>query len=175
MGMKILTSIGIVLMTIAVATGQAKVDLDALSEKISSQLESKLPDWKHSRVEPFGTPESKVVVQRWYTSSRIVMVAVAVRESDEAAQKELRSFLEFRREPESLTGFGDEAFLPDRNGSSLVLRRGRYVIYTSIVLYIEYDPDYPSLTEQERVNRRKSEGERILKEFAKHLSAIELD
>jgi hypothetical protein len=173
--MKILTSIGIVLMTIAVATGQGKVDLNALSEKISSQLESKIPDWKHSRVEPIGTPESKVVVQRWYTPSRVVMISIAVRESDEAAQKEVRSFLEFRREPERLTGFGDEAFLPERNGSDLVLRRGRYVIYTSIVLFIEYDPDYPKLTEQERVNRRKSEGERILKEFAKHLSAIEFD
>lgn len=172
--MKTLTSTGLVLAMLAVVQGQGKVDLDARSEKISSQLESKLPRWKHTRVEPFGTPESKVVVQGWGIPNRNVQIAVAVRESVDAAKKEIRSYLEFRREPKTLTGFGDEAFLPEPNGSQVVLRRGRYVIYISTVIFIEEDADAQRLTKSEQQARQKSEVERILTEFATQMSAIEL-
>lgn len=172
--MKTLLSAGLILAMLAVVQSQTKVDLDRLSEKISSQLESKLPGWQHKRVEPFGTPESKVVVQSWFVPNRNVQIAIAVRESVEAAKKEIRSYLEFRREPKTLTGFGDEAFLPEPNGPQVVLRRGRYVIYISTVLFIEEDADAQGLTKSELQARQKTEVERILTAFATQMSAIEL-
>ena len=172
--MKSLVSVGLILAVLAVVQSQEKVDLDALSEKISSQLESKLPGWQYRRVEPFGTPESRVVVQMWCIPNRNVKVAVTVPGSVEDAKKEIRSFLQFRREPQELTGFGDEAFLPERNGTDLVLRKGRYVIYLSIVVDVENDLDARNLTKAEHEARSKAEVDRILKEFATHLSAIEL-
>lgn len=47
-------------------------------------------------------------------------MTVAIRELVEDAKKEIRSFLQFRREPQELTGFGDEAFAPERDGSNIV-------------------------------------------------------
>jgi len=173
--MKTLISVGIILTVLALAQSQQKEDLDGLSEKISSHLESKLPGWQHRRLPPFGTPESKVVVQVWSIPNRIVKVAVAVRGSVEDAKKEIRSFLQFRREPQELTGFGDEAFWPERNGDDLVLRKGRYVIYLSIVVYVEEDSDAQNLTKAEQQARTKADTERILKEFARQFSAIELE
>ncbi len=173
--MKTLISVGIILAVLALAQTQGKEDLDGLSEKITTHLESKLPGWQHRRLPPFGTPESKVVVQVWSIPNRIVKVAVAVRGSVDDAKKEIRSFLQFRRDPQELTGFGDEAFLPERNGASLVLRKGRYVIYLSIVLFVEEDPDAQKLTKAEQEARAKAETERILKEFATQFSAMELE
>lgn len=172
--MKTLIVAGLILAMLTVVQSQGKVDLDALSEKISTQLESKFPGWQHRRVEPFGTPESKVVVQGWGVPNRNVQIAIAVRESVDAAMKEIRSYLEFRREPKTLTGFGDEAFRPEPNGPQVVLRRGRYVIYISTVIFIEEDADAQSLTKSEQQARQKTEVERILNEFATHMSAIEL-
>ena len=173
--MKTLISVGIILAVLAFAQTQRKEDLDGLSEKIINHLESKLPGWQHRRLPPFGTPESKVVDQVWSIPNRIVKVAVAVRGSAEDAKKEIRSFLEFRQDPQELTGIGDEAFWPERNGPSLVLRKGRYVIYLSIVLFVEEDPDAQKLTKAEQQARAKSETERILKEFATQFSALELE
>ena len=164
----------LILVVLALGVGQGKVDLDELSTKISSQLESKMPGWKYRPVAASGNTESGVVVLSWYVPHRNVQVAIAVRESVEAAKKELRSYLEFRREPQVLTGFGDEAFKPEPNDSQYVLRRGRYVIYISTVVFIGEDADAQSLTESERRAREKAEVERILKEFATQFSAIEL-
>ena len=163
-----------ILVALVLGVGQGKVDLDELSEKIRSQLESKMPDWKYRPVASSGNRESGVVVQSWYVPHRNVQVATDFRKSVEEAKKELRSYLEFRREPQALAGFGDEAFKPEPNGSQYVLRRGRYVIYISTVVYIEDDADAQRLTESERRAREKAEVERILKEFATQFSAIEL-
>jgi hypothetical protein len=173
--MKTLINVGMILTVLAIAQIQRKEDLDGLSDKITSHLESQLPGWQHRRLPPFGTPESKVVDQVWSIPNRIVKVAVAVRGSVEDAKKEIRSFLQFRREPQELSGFGDEAFLPDRNGDSLILRKGRYVIYLSIALYVEEDSDAQNLTKAEQQARAKAETKRILNEFARQFSAIELE
>lgn len=92
---------------------------DRLEEKITKQLEARLAGWHYKRVEPFG-PSSNIVVQSWSTTNRICKVTVAIRELVEDAKKEIRSFLQFRREPQELTGFGDEAFAPERDGSNIV-------------------------------------------------------
>ena len=173
--MKNLCNFAFILATFAaVVVGQGKPDLDRLGEKISSQLESRLPGWHYKRVEPFQ-PSSTILVQGWSSENRIVKVAVAVRQSVEDAKKEIKSFLQFRRDPEQLSGFGDEAFAPERDGSSIVVRRGRYVIYISTVAEIESDADARNLSEVELAARRKSEVKRIGREFAKQLSSIELE
>ena len=173
--MKTLLNVALILTMLAsVAVGQGKTDVNRLAEKISSQLESRLPGWRCRRVEPFQ-PSSTILVQMWTSENRIVKVAVAIRESVEDAKKEIRSFLEFRRDPQELTGFGDEAFAPERGGSDVVLRRGRYVIYISIVAHVEEDEDARTLSKVELETRLKSEVQRIGKEFAKQLSSIELD
>jgi len=170
--MKTLMSAGMLLVVLALGVGQGKVELDALSDKISSHLESNLQGWKYERIPPFGTPETKVIVHRWYTTNRAVMFQIAVRATEEDAKKEIRSSLEFRREPQELIGLGDEAYVPEPNQSDLVLRRGRYVIY--IHPYVEGDSALQNLPAPEREAREKSEGDKIGKEFAKLLAAIEL-
>ena len=173
--MKTFVSAGIILaVVLSVAVGQdRKAERDRLEEEIFSQLESRLPGWHHKRVEPFW-PISTIVVQGWWPSpNRGVHVAVAIRESVEDAKKEIRSYLQFRREPQELTGFGDEAFIPEPNGSQLVLRRGRYVIYLSIFVDVDSDADARNLSQVEREERRKAEVQRIEKEFAKEILSIE--
>jgi hypothetical protein len=173
--MKPSMSIALILATFAsMAVGQGKADLDRRGEKIAKELESRLSGWHYKRVEPFG-PSSNIVVQVWSSENRIVKVAVAIRESVEDAKKEIKSFLQFRREPEQLSGFGDEAFAPERDGSSIVVRRGRFVIYISTVAEIESDADARNLSAVELAARRKSEVKRIGREFAKQLSSIELE
>ena len=172
--MKTLMSTALILATlVSVTWAQGKPDLDRLDEKIRSQLELKLTGWRHKRLPPFGGT-STVMDQTWSSGNRIVTVAVAVRQSVEDAKKEIKSFLQGRRQPEQLSGFGDEAFAPERDGSSIVLRRGRYVIYISTVADIEGDADARNLSEVELAGRRKSEVKRIGREFAKQLSSIEL-
>ena len=172
--MKTFINVALMVATLAsVTVGQGKADVDRVGEKISKQLESRLAGWHYKRVEPFG-PSSNIVVQSWSTTNRIVKVTVAIRESVEDAKKEIRSFLQFRREPQELSGFGDEAFAPERDGPDIVLRRGRYVIYVSTVADIDSEADARNLSKAELETRRKSEIQRIGKEFARQLSSIEL-
>lgn len=159
---------------VSMTLAQGKPDLDRLDEKIGSHLELKLPGWRHKRLPPFGETSS-VLDQTWSSGNKIVTVAVAVRQSAEDAKKEIRSFLQFRHDPEELSAVGDEAYAPERDGSDIVLRRGRYVIYISTVVYVEDDADARNLSEVELAARRKSEVKRIGREFAKHLSSIELE
>ena len=163
----------IVATLVSITVPQGKPDLDRLDEKISSQLELKLPGWRHKRLPAFGGT-STVMEQTWSSGNRIVKVAVAMRQSVEDAKNEIKSFLQFRREPQELPGFGDEAFAPEREGSNIVVRRGRYVIYISAVVDVEGDSDARNLSKVEIEGRRKSEIQRIGKEFAKQLSSIEL-
>jgi hypothetical protein len=73
-----------------------------------------------------------------------------------------------------LSGFGDEAFAPERDGPSIVLRRGRFVIYINTIADVESDPDAQILSRVEREARQKAEVHRIGREFAKQLSSIDL-
>ena len=163
--MKASASAGIILvLLVSVAAGQGNAELDQLNEKIGSHLESAFPGWKHRRVTPFW-PSSKILVQVWCSPAHVnVKVDVTVRDSEEDAKKELHSFLEFRKEPQELKGFGDEAFFPERNGRDIVLRRGRYVIYLNMV----------TLSGENGVEASQSEVQKIGIEFAKQLSSVEL-
>ena len=171
--MKTLTLALILVMLAAVAVGQEKPDVERVEEQIASQLKTRLPGWKYKRLEPFGG-STTIVTQTWCTTNRVVKVAVAIRESAEDAKKEIRSFLQFRRDPEELIGFGEEAYAPERNGYDIVLRRGRFVIYISTVVYVESDSDSQSLSKAEIEARGKAEVHRIGREFARQLSSIDL-
>jgi hypothetical protein len=172
--MKILISAGIFLALLSsVAMGQGKTDLDQLEEKISSHIQSQFAGWRHKRVEPFS-PSSNTLVQFWSLPNRTVKVSVAIRESAEDAKKELQSFLQFKQERKQLTGIGDEAFASGLYDSTIAFRRGRYVVYVSTVVHIEDDVDGRNLSEAELETRRKSEVQRITREFAKQLSSIKL-
>ena len=102
------------------------------------------------------------------------MLTVAIRKSEEDARQEFRSYLQFKRDPEHLTGYGDEAYVPERDAPQIVLRKGRFVVYISIVTYVESDWDAPSLSKEELETRRKVEAHRILREFARLVSSVEL-
>jgi hypothetical protein len=172
--MKILLSTALVLAAlVSVTTAQGKPDLDGLYETISSHLESNLPGWKHKRLPPFGGTTT-VLTQSWSSGTSAVMVAVAIRESPEDAKKEVRSFLQSRQEAQRLTGIGDEAFLSGFDDSHIVLRKGRCVIYVSTYVEIESYADARNLSQVELAARRKSEVQRITKEFARLLSSVEL-
>jgi hypothetical protein len=120
--MKMLINVALVLATVAsVAVAQGKADLDQLGEKIATQLESRLPGWRYKPVEPFG-PSSNILVQKWSSENRGVMFAVAVRQSVEDAKKEIKSFLQFRREPEELSGLALH-----KNSKSNALRRSSLI------------------------------------------------
>jgi hypothetical protein len=163
--MKTYMSIALILAAFAsVTVGQE--ELDRLDEKIKSHLEAKFPGWRYKRVEAFQ-PSSTVLVQGWSSGNWVVQMAVAVRKTPEDANKELHSFLEFKPERQELTGFGDEAFASGIYHSQIVLRKGRYVIYLSIV-----DTEGRTLSGEE-AELRKSEMQRIPREFARHLSTLD--
>jgi hypothetical protein len=167
-----LTTAGIVLvMLVTVAVGQRKEELDRLNEKLNNHLESRLPGWQHKWVEPFR-PSSNILVQLWYRPNKIVQLAVAVRESAEDAKKEIKRFLEFRRDPRELSEYGDEAYFPERDGYSLVLRKARYVIYLSIV--VDDDLNAQNLSPTEHEKHKKADAHKTLQDFAAHLSALDL-
>jgi hypothetical protein len=151
---------------------QAKADLARWDEKISSQLIPKLSGWRYKRGEIFVS-SSNSFVQHWTTTGRVVTVRVAVPESLEDAKSEIKSFLESRFKPETLSGIGDEAYAPDTY--NVVLRRGRFVIYISTDVFVGDDPDESTLSTDQIFARRKTEAYRIGREFAKHLSSIELE
>lgn len=153
---------------------QKKPDLDRLDEKIRSHIELKLPGWRHKRLSPFGGT-STVLDQTWSSGNRIVTVAVAVRESVEDAKTEVKSFLQFRRDTEQLSGFGDEAFAPERDGADIVLRRGRHVIYINTRVDADGYAEAQTRVASERETERKAEVHRIGREFAKQLSSIEFE
>ena len=87
-------------------------------------------------------------------------------------EEEIQRFGQSIKERKQLTEIGDEAFASGLYDSNMTLRRGRYVIYVSTVVYVEDDADARNLSEAELETRRKSEVQRITREFAKQLSSI---
>lgn len=160
--MKILMSAGIIFAALASVAGQGTRDVDRLDEKIRSHLEFALPGWNHKRVPPIKGSKN-VMVHFWYSAANVnVKVDVSVRPTADDAKREIRSFLEFRKKPLELKEFGEEAFTPEFDGSDLVLRKGRYVIYLSMV---DLDAGQPRNDELKKTGR----------EFAKQLSLIDLE
>lgn len=155
------------------AVGQGRADLDRLDTQIRNHFRDKLSGWTYQRVQPF-TPASNILVGFWSLGNRKVKIAVSVHNYDQEAKDELKHFVQSVRGPEALKGFGDEAYTSGLESSDIVLRKGRYVIYINTFADVEGDSDAASLTRAERNQRRKTEQQRIGKEFAKYLVEVEL-
>lgn len=155
------------------ALGQARADLDLLENRVSTHVQSKFKEWTHKRVQPFF-PGSDVLVEFWHSPNRTVKIAVVVHQSTDKAKEEVRSFVSTSLRPEHLKGFGEEAYTLGMESSDIIMRRGRYVIYVNTWAVVEDDADARSLTEPQLLSRRKSEQQRIGKEFARQLLDVEL-
>lgn len=153
--------------------GQGRADLDRLDSKIRDQLQPALSGWTYRRVKPF-TRASNIVVGVWSNANRTVKVSISVNESVQTAKDELKHFVQSVRAPEALNGFGDEAYASGLESSDIVLRRGRYVIYVNTFAEVEGDADAATLSRSDRSQRRKTEQQRIGKEFARHMTEVEL-
>ena len=153
--------------------GQGRADLDRLDLQIRNHFQTALPGWTYRRVEPF-TPGSNILIEVWSNANRTVKVAISVNQSVQTAKDELKHFVQSVRGPEALKGFGDEAYTSGLESSDIVLRRGRYVIYINTFAEVEGDTDAATLTRSERSERRKTDQQRISKEFARHVIETEL-
>jgi len=103
------------------------------------------------------------------------MVAIAVRATADDAKNEVREALRYRKGIEQLIGFGNEAYDSGINGSNIVLRRGRYVIYININAEVDADEDARILSRSQREEKRKSEVQPIRKEFTLVYSTVDLE
>jgi len=153
--------------------GQGPADLDRIDSQIHTHFQSALPGWTYRRVDPF-TPGSNILIQVWSNGNRTVKLAISVNQSVQTAKDELRHFVQSVRGPEALKGLGDEAYTSGLESSDIVLRRGRYVIYVNAFAEVEGDADSATLTRSERSQRRKTEQQRLGKEFARRATEVEL-
>ena len=71
-----------------------------------------------------------------------------------------------------LKGLGDEAAASGFEGSDLAFRRGRYTVYISSDADVDEDPDARRLSQEQRLEREKSEMRRLSREFAKHVADV---
>jgi hypothetical protein len=156
------------------AAAQSEPDLDRLDEKLSRHLEMKMPGWKHKRIEPIQG-SSGVLIEAWSGPNRGVKIAVSTLKSAEEARRSLQSFVKDTKEATLLKGFGDEAYVWGFEGSDIVVRRGRHIVYINAGASVDEDPDARALSNSERRAREHSEMKRLTKEFAKHMvDAIDL-
>lgn len=159
---------------IAYATAQAQVDLDRLDEKLNHHLEKKLTGWSHKRIEPIQGSKG-VLISVWSFQNRGVKIAVSTVKSADEARRSLQGFVKDTKEAQFLKGFGDEAYAWGFEGSDIVVRRGRYIIYINAGASVDEDPDARALSRSERRAREYSEMKRLTKEFAKYMvDAIDL-
>jgi hypothetical protein len=166
--------IAIILASITtVAVGQGKADLDKLDEAIARHLSNGFTGWTHQRVAAFG-PDSNTLVESWSLPNRTVKITVSVGQSAEEAKNSLLNFLKYKREVKELRGLGDDAYSFGVDSCDVVLRRGRYLLYVSTVADVEGDPDARTITKAELSSRRKSERQKIGKDFARLLATVDL-
>jgi hypothetical protein len=150
---------------------QDESELDALEEKVSHHLETKLPGWKHKRVEPIQGSKG-VLIESWSFPYRGAKISIVPVKSGEEARERLQSFAKDTREAKQVQGVGDEAFSWGYQESNLVLRRGRYICFVTSGADMDSDPDVRMLSQPERRNREDLEVKRLNKEFAKYLADV---
>jgi len=148
--------------------GQGDVDLDSLDQKIKQHIQSNIPGWTYTRVEPM-TGSSNVLIENWTSSNRGIRISIVPYKSAKAAHDVLLgSFLKYRKH-EEVKGLGNEAYAYGWQGSRLVLRQGRYLVYLSAGYDSDGDPELRNLDQTEKQQRLIQEIKRINQEFAKHM------
>ena len=149
------------------AAAQDNLDVDALDEKLHRHLQTKMPGWKHERIEPIQGSKG-VLIQNWTISNRGVRIAVTRAKTAAEAKARIENFMR-EVKGELLTGFGDDAFVWGFEESDLEVRRGRYIFDLNAGADVLSDPDASSITSAERHARAKAEVRRIIREFARHV------
>jgi len=167
---RILFGFGLSLVLLSHAIGQGQLDLDRLDEKFAHQLQRELPGWKHERGKPMNGGTT-LLIQYWSLSNRKIKIAISPQKSAEEARDRIQNFGKTMKEAVELSGFGDEAYSWGYEGSNIVFRRGKFVVFVSTYAEVESDPDARSLTPEQRNERQRSEVNRWSREFARHMAA----
>jgi len=153
---------------------QEQEDLAKVADKVSHQLQIKMPGWKHKHGEPM-LGSKNVIEDFWSIPNRIVKISILPHKSANEARERLRAFVQYDREKEELNGLGDEAYTWGYGLSNIAFRRGRFTIYVGTTANVDGDADARMLSEKERGERERLEMRRLSREFTKHASnAIDL-
>lgn len=145
--------------------------LDALDEKIRGDFQETLPGWKHERVEPIVKTEN-VLIQFWSCENKKVKVSILPHESAEKAHEVFKNFETYSMNKQVLNDLGDEAIGWGYGSANVTFRKGKFTVYISGGVDISADPDFRSLSDEQRFEREKSEAVRLDREFAKHVARV---
>jgi len=148
-----------------------QIALDALDEKIRGDFQETLPGWKHERVEPIVKTE-KVLIQFWSFANKKVKVSILPHESVEKAHEVFKNFDRYSPDKQALNNLGEEAIGWGYGSANVTFRRGKFTVYISGGVDISAEPDARSLSEEQRVEREKSEAARLNREFARHIDRV---
>lgn len=145
--------------------GQGEVDLDSLDHKIKQHLQLNMPGWTHSRGEPM-TGSSNALIEKWSSPNRGIKISIVPYKSAARAQEVIRHFLEFDKDVQDVKEIGNEAYAWGWQGSKLVIRKGKYLVYLSAGYEVDGDPETRTLDQAEKQRRLIQEIKRINQEFA---------
>ncbi|MGH9906016.1 MAG: hypothetical protein ACRD8U_10615 [Pyrinomonadaceae bacterium] len=149
--------------------GQGDVDLDSLDHKIKQHLQSNILGWTHRRGQPI-TGSGNVLIEKWSSPNRGIKISIVPYKSAARAQEVIRHFLEFDKDVQEVKEIGNEAYAWGWEGTNLVFRKGKYLVYLSAGYDADSDPDLRMLEPNEKRRRQIQEIRRINKEFAKHVA-----
>lgn len=88
---------------------QGQLDLDALDNKLSRHLETKMPGWNHERGESMRG-SANVLDAAWSSPNKKIKVAILPHNSPEEARAAIREGRKYGCQKEELQGLGDEAY-----------------------------------------------------------------
>jgi len=145
---------------------QDDVELDRMEDKLTRQLENKMPGWKHRHGEPIQGSKG-VLIDRWSAGNRVVSISVVRYDSAKSAQDVLQPFIKHEPNKTELRGVGDEGYAWGYGLGNVMFRRGKFVISVSTYADVDSDSDAQTLTPSERGQRARSEIKRLSQEFAK--------
>lgn len=152
---------------IIVLVAQQQTDLDQVGNKLASDMAVRMPGWQHRRGNLIKGSKG-VIVEIWVLPNRIVKVSMVQRQSVEEARERLSSFAQEESGTQELKGFGDEAYSWGDEGANIIFRRGKYTVYVTTIADVDRDADAPSLSQEQKTQRRTSEMKRLTKEVAKN-------
>ncbi len=158
----------------AQVVAQSRPDLNELGEKVNRHIETKMPGWKHKRVEPFMNSPN-VFIEVWSFPTKGATVQIVPYKSRQEAREVLRSFLKYEKEKEEIKGLGDEAYVWGIRRANVVFTRGKFIVYVEAGVDIEADPEARKLSGPEMFERQRTAAKQLSKDFAKLLvDAIDL-
>lgn len=144
---------------------QVREDLDSLDDKLAQYIQTRLPGWKHERVE--AIQGSAALIQFWSNANRKIKIAILPQRSADETRDRMKDFLRRSKEAKELAGFGDQAYSWGYAGSNVAFRRGRYTVFVNTYAEIDSDPDARTLSREQKGEREKSEMSRWSREFAR--------